>query len=206
MHLDLESRLFLPGAGTAFAVAVLVMGQSTVLAAPVEWPVASGGSGHFYELVRVQIDFAGARTAAEAMSYHGVTGHLATVDLNGEASWLWGTLTLPATPELEDYWLGASVPASSFGDITACTWVTGEPVTSEQRSFPGEPWYIDWYEGYGDYGLAQIPRAGWTSGWLPQDIRQDLVLNGFVVEFPVPEPASALLLLVAACAVWRRRS
>ncbi|MBK8166561.1 MAG: hypothetical protein IPK64_11480 [bacterium] len=64
----------------------MLMVSATVLAAaacanPIEWPVADGGDGHYYEVVQAAapLTWAEADAWAQSMSYEGMSGHLATI-------------------------------------------------------------------------------------------------------------------------------
>src|SRR2546422_11237953 len=76
-------------------------------AAPIEWPVFTGGNGHFYELKQPAggINWTDAKAAAQASIWRGATGHLATVTSAAENSFL--TSRLPAWA-----WIGLSDMAS----------------------------------------------------------------------------------------------
>ncbi len=63
-------------------------------AAPIQWTLASGGNGHYYEYVPASggifsgISFDAAKAAAESSTYLGLTGYLATITSAAENSFL----------------------------------------------------------------------------------------------------------------------
>ena len=60
-------------------VGLLVFTTSGVAGAtPVQWTVASGGNGHFYEHVYPAMEWHAAKTFSENRSYLGLQGHLVT--------------------------------------------------------------------------------------------------------------------------------
>ncbi len=192
--------------GAALAAAWACGLDSTALAAPIEWPVVDGGNGHYYEVViQPSILFADAKAAAAARTYQGVAGYLATVNLAGEATFIYNKLTGPAAPTSEVYafWLGAETESSSV----PWRWVTGEQVLSEEKTYPGETWYIDYFADYGTgWGLCHFVNSWWTSGIRPQDTARTNPsgIYGYVVEYPVPEPASLTLLAIGGALLRRR--
>lgn len=70
-------------------------------------------------------------------------------------------------------------------------WVTGGTVAS----WPDFA-YIDWaYANGGPQGIAQVPNNWWTAGYALQDLVQNFLANGYVVEYanPVPIPSAMIL-------------
>ena len=76
--------------------AVLAVTAST--AAPVQWTVASGGNGHWYEFVFAQsgFTFGQARAASLAASHMGMQGYLATVTSQAENDFIYALAKYPA--------------------------------------------------------------------------------------------------------------
>ena len=91
---------------TALAVVLGFIGVQPLFAAPVEWPVSSGGNGHSYEAVNVgsPISWTQAKTAAEQAG-----GHLATLTSEAENSFVFHLIEAPL------YWRGyqAAMPLAS---------------------------------------------------------------------------------------------
>ena len=103
----------------AFALGSMVLAQSAV-----EWRVADGGNGHWYQRVVEPSTWAAARIAAETRG-----GHLATITSQGEQNFL----TAIGSAE---FWLGGFAPANQGCGPAAWAWVTGEPMS-----------YIGWASG-----------------------------------------------------------
>jgi hypothetical protein len=192
-------------AAVLFLTVVCTVGSGQ--AAQVQWAVADGGNNHWYEVFVVAsgpldgignggIHFQDAKAAAS-----GKGGYLATPDISGEADFLYDNVTKPAASGHVGFWLGAY--ADSAGG--EWKWVTGGTVLA----WGGYP-YIDWAEGSGAYGITQFTDAWWTTPRAIQDLRQDILATGYVVEYdtnPVPAPGSLLLLApgLAGIAAIRRR-
>ena len=180
------STLIRPVAFISFAITCTVHCE----AALVEWSVASGGNGHFYEVVQLSspIGWNAARTAAEARG-----GHLATltswdehafvaalVTAGGRNAFLGGYQANPSAPANETWtWV-----TGETWDFTA--WAGGEP---NDQGNPNES-YLEMYT----IGLwNDVPEAG--SGYAE---------FAYVVEV-VPAPAGAVILLAAPLPFGRPR-
>lgn len=171
---------------------------STVQAAPIQWTLASGGNGHWYEYVSLPGGtWESARDAAAALTHQGQQGYLATITsadetaflnvLNGGQGWVGAT-----DRAVEGTWVWDTGPEA--GTVfwkdgvtqTYATWNGGEPNNA----------------GNEDY-LVIKQLAGWNDA--PTGYAQ-----AYYVEFssPVPEPASLVLMLAglaAAGGLSRRR-
>lgn len=106
-------------------------------AEPIEWPADSGGNGHYYEIVLTNIgDFGAAQTAANAMTYSGMGGHLATLTSYAEDQWVRENLIFPHTTAPGTLYLGGW--NDSFWSGYSWRWVTDE--SWEYTGWaPGEP-------------------------------------------------------------------
>lgn len=117
---------------TFVLAACTVLGTAAAaLAAPVQWRVADGGNGHFYNVVSVTrgISWPDADTATIA---RGSGWHLATITSADENAFVYGLLA--GKPQFwaccddagnaQGPWLGAVKSGGGPGDFT---WVTGEP-------------------------------------------------------------------------------
>ena len=188
-------------------VLVVVFGWSSGgEAAPIEWTVASGGNGHFYEAVDLGtgISWEDAKANAEAAG-----GYLATVTSAAEDSWLTANL-LPLVTGVGGGnrlgpWLGGYQDTSSpsFSEPSGgWTWVTGELwsytawETGEPQDGAGPPDsenYLHYYVG----GTLQ----GWNDNRsvAPQ-------IGSYIIETaPIPEPTTALLLTLGLAGLGMRR-
>jgi hypothetical protein len=94
------------------------------LAAPIEWKIADGGNGHYYDRVEVSLSWSEATTAAQT-SWPGRTGHLMTITSQAELDFLEANLSLG-----NDYWLGGyqDLNAADYSEPAGgWRWLTGEP-------------------------------------------------------------------------------
>jgi len=133
-------------------------------------PVLNPANGHYYDFVQGVIDFDSARAAAEAMSYLGSQGHLATISDAAENTFLSTTFGGRA-------WIGAYQDFSdpSFSEPGGgWVWVTGEPWTFDSWS-AGEP---------NDFGGTEHYAETFSNGaWNDQPLGGNNVVQGFYVEF-----------------------
>ncbi len=172
-------------------------------AAPVEWAVADGGNGHFYQYVSARtITWANARLAAEGRMVDGAQGHLATITSQAENDFIAANcmgFDLGA-------WLGGWQEVGA-GPAEGWHWVTGEPwdYTNWQVNQPDD--WNGWVEEdrLDMYGFSDLlgPRSYWNDSNYE---RPDFWIVGYVVEYPVPEPATISLIAIGAGALVRRRA
>jgi hypothetical protein len=204
-------------------VLTFISSTSQLGAAPVQWSVADGGNGDWYELVMPtsyvdSYTWTAARQAADSMTFDGLQGYLATVTSAGESQFLSDNFSSqlsdngPSNPGVgptnsKYAWLGlfAPTPTSSF------QWVTGEPVNytdwaPSEPNFYGTPqWQV---VHYWDRDFGSGPSWTWNndqnSGEL---VQQNQNIYGFIVEFgggsdlgvpfqgvSTPEPNAVLLM------------
>jgi lectin-like protein len=113
---------------SVLATAALLPAQ-TIAGQPIEWPIADGGNGHFYQFVGEEVvSWETARDAAAAASYAGLSGHLVTIANAAENDFVVSVVGPEAV------WLGMT-DAVTEGTFQ---WITGEPLTFTNWS-PGEP-------------------------------------------------------------------
>jgi len=91
----------------------------------IEWPVSSGGNGHFYDFVRGSITWSEAVAKAASLVHDGQTGYLATITSEGENNFIINHFN-------ERGWLGGS-DAAVEGEWR---WVVGPE--AGQLFFQGE--------------------------------------------------------------------
>lgn len=116
----------------------------------IQWSVADGGNGHYYQLVGDYLDptqrwsWEDANTTAETLTYLGMQGHLVTITSEAENQFLIDTFH---TANPWPTWIGFTDSETfggteSFGQpnpqIDGWVWVTGEPVVYTAW-FPGAP-------------------------------------------------------------------
>ena len=146
-------------------------------AVPVEWRVADGGNGHYYERVDVPegIVWPAARTEAESRFFNGSQGYLATITSGAENQFIFDNLIAADTnPASMKYFIGGFLDGS-------WQWVTGEVWS-----------YSNWWvtEPSGDGTALEIASslAGPESKWGTWNDEPCINMRGgYIVEY-VPEP------------------
>ncbi len=190
-------------AALAGAVASLVS-FSAASAIVVEWTVASGGNGHFYEFVGGPFTFEDARAAALNRSHNGLDGYLVTITsqaedtfvraIPGDQGWAGGS---DGAVEGSWRWLDGPEAGTLFWQngttVTYAAWNANEP-----NNFRGDE----------DFLLIRFNQA---QGWNDQGFSQ----QGYYVEYSaaplggIPEPATWAMMLggfaMAGAAIRGRR-
>lgn len=175
--------------GVAFASTLSVLSAVTVgFAQPVEWPIADGGNGHFYEAVAVPGDIVWTDAQAAAVA---AGGYLATITSPEENAFVFSLTVTRA-----EVWFH---PNNSLGP-----WIGGwqdpnDPGYSEPAGgwkwVTGEVWgYTAWHSGepnnvWGDDRLHYFGHSGMEPRWndAPDDAGHYGGLRGYVVEYlPCP--------------------
>jgi hypothetical protein len=170
--------------------------------APVQWPVSEGGNGHYYEYVQPpppippSIRWTEALDAAAARTFMGVPGHLATVTSDAERRFL-STQVVKGVPNPQ-VWIGGVQASGVAAPAAGWSWITGEPWAYTAWA-SGEP--NDWF---GPLTERYLSMDTYLSGaW--NDNTEQGVPSAYVVEYAVPEPASAAVPFIAAAATLIRR-
>lgn len=184
----------------------------------VQWTTASGGNGHWYRyLSPVSIfepfSFATAKSAAEASTYNGLQGYLATITSQAEQDFINGAFSyLVGFGGTGTAWLGAS-DAATEGEWR---WLGG-PEAGQLVSYtnwrPGHPVAAAGFENYDLLALSIFGGSPTTYGWV--SVEQSGGALGYIIEYgngpvtTVPEPGPLGLLAAGAAAfgmmVRRRR-
>lgn len=194
------------------ATALMVTGARQVSAepaqwgVPVQWKVEDAGNGHYYEwreVPHLSVTWPEAFALAEASTFLGIQGHLATVTSEPETEFLRATLPLPPTDPAIEFWLGG------YQDLFA---PDSEEPAGGWRWVTGEDWsYANWWAGEPNNagGMENfLQTAGGSRGLLRWNDATEIGSRGYIVEY-VPEPSTLALLSIGALAVlayaWRRR-
>jgi hypothetical protein len=143
---------------------------------PVFWAV----NRHYYLIVEQTTTWQQARASAEAMKFHGVYGHLATITSGDE-----NTFVTTQLGNTEGAWLGGEQPPGSSEPDGGWQWITGEPWVYTNWDV-GEP-SNTYLGGWGKDATGQSEeRLSYTFGgvaWndLPDD--PEVVTPRFIVEW-----------------------
>ena len=128
----------------------------------VQWRVEDGGNGHWYRLVPEAWNWTSARDRAESLG-----GHLATLTSQGEANFVIPLGSAHA-------WLGGSTPPNQGCNLSAWSWVTGEPWSFAFWA-GGEPGSCS------ETALAFASWGGYSGRW--NNNHPTVVPTGFLVEW-----------------------
>jgi hypothetical protein len=142
----------------------------------VQWPVAQGGNGHFYEVVSAP---AGITWSNASLAATNRGGYLATITSAEENTFIFNLATADATVWYSGYgpWLGGIQPAGSAEPGGGWTWITGETFTYKNWA-PGQP-----NNNQKEDRIQFGGQADRSSAW--NDIGQNNTnfTRGFVVEY-----------------------
>ncbi len=145
-------------------------------------PVLNPANGHYYDKIDAPgLNWTTAKTAAEALTFQGVVGHLATLVDAAEQTFVQTNCPAP----LIDLWLGGFQDHGSpsyFEPGGGWTWVTGEPwgfATWE----PGQPDNAFGSEDYLNWNHAGFGMSSWNDG---TDNHNSIAITGYLVEFDLP--------------------
>ncbi|MGO8679235.1 MAG: lectin-like protein [Limisphaerales bacterium] len=105
------------------------------------------GNGHYYQVVGDQgVDWATANALADASTFDGLGGHLATITSAGENSFVTGLLPSGGN----EYWLGGyQVPPDQPIATAGWTWVNGE------GTFPGVNGAFGYANAYSNWNAGE---------------------------------------------------
>jgi hypothetical protein len=176
-----------------------------IRASPLQWKSTQGGNDHYYEFILApNIFWTDAKSAAQALTFAGVHGYLATVTSAPESAFMAANFPEEAGP-FQNGWLGG------YQDMGAPDYV--EPAGG-WRWVSGEAWaYTNWFtsgpvEPDNLNGNQHFMRSNVGFQW--DDFQNDpsnpsiQFVSGYFVEYPTPEPGS-LFLVVTAGVAFRRR-
>ena len=172
-------------------------------AVPVQWTVLTGGNGHSYELVVPGSNVTWTEAQADAKSRG---GYLATLTSQSENEWVSQTFNLD---DYSSFWHtgGGTGPAlGALWDIGSQSWewVSGEVWSYENwragQEFP-VPSNANWGMSYSTLEGVPAPSALWQH--FPVDDPVGHV--SYVVEYPIPEPSTALMLALGITGLAARQ-
>jgi streptogramin lyase len=184
---------------TGTAVTVTISAAGSVF----QWSTASGGNGHYFELV-LPADPSGnyswtqADAAAGAMTYDGSPGYLATVTSAAENDFLGSHFqsslavrmqgNVPTFVPGDLAWIGLT----DVGQTGDWTWVTGEPFSYSNWSVgePNNPGVEDWVEYWNVENNGVAPPV-WSWNNAQNVVATQGGLQGFIVEFNGPTAIAA---------------
>ena len=183
-----------------FAIAVLLW-PAFVFAAPVIW----SSNGHTYDLIDAGgIDWNAAKAEAESEDkmYMGVSGYLVTITSQAEQDFLNQNLFSTLADSTWGFYLGGYKVGNDPDPKIGWNWVTGESWGEYTNWRSGEPSNTD---GIENAIAAEFVKSGVTvNGWW-NDRPDGSYVDGYVVEYNVPEPATMSLLAFGCLFLVQRR-
>ncbi|MCI0362756.1 MAG: hypothetical protein L0Y44_12670 [Phycisphaerales bacterium] len=166
------------------------------------WDQGSGGNGHGYEYVEgFLIGWDEASAVAQAMTFAGVNGHLATITDGSEQYFI---NSIPSFdpgffPEFAiGMWLGGFQADPTDAPDEGWSWVTGEEwsFTNWGKGEPNDAFKPE------SHLAMYVPGAELGKGWgdYPGAAFSWFGISGFLVEYDVPAPSA--LALVGMAITW----
>jgi len=182
----------------AISLGLLLLMLSPAQASPVSTAFTiSDVEFNYYELVEAPLTWEDAKTAAEARTYQGVSGHLATMTSLEESNFVTAYLNdLSIVDVVWQAWVGGYQDHSvqDYAEPSGgWRWITGEP-WSFSNWVPGEP---NDQDGEDFLTVSLDHNCQWNDS--------HGVNPGYVVEYAVPEPTTLSLLALGGLAMMRRR-
>ena len=176
------------------ASTVVGLALSTGAAAQVQFTTAMGGNDHWYQYVAGPVTWQQAFTAANASSFMGLQGYLATITSVGENFFVAQTVIAQG----HTAWLGGS---DAGNPTNQWTWRNG-PENGQAFTFtywhPGEPNNVNGGEDYLVTNWGSFGSGAWNDIGAPA---QPDYAVGYVVEYShpittaVPEPETYAMML-----------
>lgn len=169
------------GKTSFMAIAALICISIPLNAAPIQWTVASGGNGNWYEIVFDNV--AGGDWELAKQAAYAAGGHLVTITSDGENTFVY-SLIWPYDSSIIVPHLGAYQPSGSVEPNGGWSWVTGEPFTYTNWAL-GEPNNYQGIENFIEFTASKT----WND--------TPAGFGGYVLEIEssaVPEPSTLALL------------
>jgi hypothetical protein len=169
-----------------FTVGLLIM-MSILVNCAAATPVKNPENGHWYEVVGSSITWEDAKTAAQALSYSGMSGHLATITSEKENNFV------SSLGSVDGCWLGGFQSAGSSEPNGGWQWVTGESWS-----------YTNWNSGEpNDMGNENALQFWNSNVWNDKNGNN---MYGYIVEYEptttsVPEFPSIVLPVAAVLGI-----
>lgn len=166
-------------------------------ATPIQWAVAGGGNGHYYEYVSDSVNWNGALEQAASSSFAGMQGYLATITSQEEQDFLQTNLPNlawiagsdewdPNTENDEGQWKWMAGPEQGQL-LTYFSWASGEP----NNCCGGEDYLQFHWASNGDWNDHGGPgNSNQTNGYLVEYSSADQGGGGG----SIPEPSTLVLL------------
>ena len=170
-------------------------------ALPIQWTMASGGNGHWYDVVTFNGTWDDANSDVQSLSYNGANGYLATLTSVAENDFVWSNFPY------HGYFLGGFQTNKDLEPGGNWAWVTGEAwnytnwttagvgIVDEPNNSAGDEdrLQFDWWFGEGTWNDLHNNSASFPHNI---DLNPPGGTGGYLVEYeaaPVPEPATMLL-------------
>lgn len=147
-------------------------------------PTLNPANGHYYQLVQTNLSWVAAKAAAEAMTYLGVQGHLATITSQSENDFV---KALVNHNTLDWVWIGGQqtptcnpTPAAGWG------WVTGEAwgYTNWKGGEPNDDGGCEYHLMI--HGASSASQHGYWNDLRPSG-HWGTTANPYIVEFTPPD-------------------
>jgi hypothetical protein len=192
-------------------VLILCLSAAHAHAEPIQWKIADGGNGHFYEHIAVfpWLNWADANEQAQHLSFAGKGGYLMTVTSQAELDFVQANVL-----SLSYDWVGG------FQDLDALDysepaggwrWITGEPFEFTAWSNVAEGGNDDEPNNAGPEHFMSTELSLFNGAIIMRfnDYPESRRNAGFYVEYPVSEPTtlvSASVAVTFALLIWIRTS
>lgn len=186
-----KARAFFSACARMCALTLVCQCSPTVVrAAAVEWPMALGGNGHWYDAVLVEsgVNWSDAQVVAT-----GRDGYLATITSAAEDEFVYELVRedlrfwyIDQAGNAIGPWLGGLQPALSDEPAGNWQWVTGEPMAFTNWG-AGEP-----NNAYGTENRIVLFGVGTPVGPYWNDLTDTWLVKGYIVEMDNPEGPTAV--------------